>query len=214
MVSFSISGLSAQRSFRRSRSCSVAVLIIALAIALSACSPQAPQRPSQRSGQSVEPDSATLAIVELHRRLADAAEVELNNYIRNHPGQWFAQDDGSWYSPNPSGVAALAGLTAANVSLAQAVAERRSSPQDGLSGAAGPLSLRLITRDLDGKLLSDVQGEYELGKCQLPSSVEKRLSAQRSSHFKVLAPWYVAYGSKGNEAVPGYQNVTIEVYIL
>ena len=196
MVSFSISGLSAQRSFRRSRSCSVAVLIIALAIALSACSPQAPQRPSQRSGQQPEPDSATLAMVELHQRLADAADAELNNYIRNHPGQWFAQEDGSWYSPSPSGD---------NQSNSAAVAQR--------SGLI--FHLRLVTRDLDGNLLSDVQGEYELGKCQLPSSVESTLHSTLSTlNYIVLAPWYVAYGSQGNEFIDGYQNVTIEVYIL
>ena len=163
---------------------------IALAIALSACAPQAPQRPSQRSGQQPEPDSLTLAMVELHRRLADAADVELNNYIRNHPGQWFAQDDGSWVM----GVEPLSTI---------------HHPQNTL------YSLRLVTRDLDGNLLSDVQGEYELGKCQLPSSVESTLHSTLSTlNYIVLAPWYVAYGSQGNEFIDGYQNVTIEVYIL
>ena len=180
---------------------------IVLVLALTACAPQAPQRPSQRSGQQPEPDSMTLAMVELHQRLADAADVELNNYIRNHPGQWFAQEDGSWYSPSPSGDSR---------SYSAAVAQR--------SGLI--FHLRLVTRDLEGNLLSDVQGEYELGKCQLPSSVESTLNSQllneaaslhstlSTLNYIVLAPWYVAYGSQGNEFINGYQNVIIEVYIL
>ncbi len=174
---------------------------LVIAVALTACVPQAPQRPSQRSGQQPEPDSATLAMVELHQRLADAADVELNNYIRNHPGQWFAQDDGSWVM---------------GVEL---------QPDTKLQTRNTIYSLRLVTRDLDGNLLSDVQGEYELGKCQLPSSVESTLNSKHQTsdtkhqtlstlNYIILAPWYVAYGSQGNEFINGYQNVTIEVYIL
>lgn len=163
--------------------------VIALVLALVACAPQSPQCPSQRSGQQTEPDSMTLAMVELHQRLADAADIELNRYIQDHPGRWFEQKDGSW---------------AIGIELIDA--------KHQTSGTI--YSLHLITRDLQGNLLSDVQGEYELGKCQLPSSVENCLSAQCSGHFKVLAPWYVAYGSKGNDFIPGYQNVIIEVYIL
>ena len=181
---------------------------IALILAMTACAPQAPQRPSQRSGQTPKPDSMTLAMVELHQRLVDAADVELTNYIRNHPDQWISQNDGSWYSLNLIAQRSYSpqdGLSA----------EDGSGPTGGLSGAAGLLSLRLITRDLDGKLLSDVEGEYELGKCQLPEAVENVITTQLSTfNFKIAAPWYVAYGSKGNDAVPQYQNVIIEVYIL
>ncbi len=167
---------------------------IALILAFAGCTPQAPQRPSQRSGQTSPSDSITLAMVELHQRLADAADIELNRYIKEHPGQWFSQDDGSWWMRQRGGEA---------------------DRQKG--GEAERLQIRLITRDLEGKLLSDVEGEYELGKCQLPEAVESVITLNfklSTFNFKVLAPWYVAYGSQGNDAIPGYQNVIIEVYIL
>ena len=181
---------------------------IALIIAFAGCAPQAPQRPSQRSGQTPKPDSMTLAMVELHQRLVDAADVELINYIRNHPDQWISQNDGSWYSPNLSAEGAPTNTN--NSKLSNQTATLHST-----LSTLNSISLRLITRDLDGKLLSDVEGEYELGKCQLPEAVENVITTQLSTfNFKIAAPWYVAYGSKGNDAVPQYQNVIIEVYIL
>ncbi len=165
---------------------------IALILAFAGCTPQAPQRPSQRSGQTSPSDSITLAMVELHQRLADAADIELNRYIKEHPGQWFSQDDGSWWM------------------RLQVTGDRQQVTGD-------KLQIRLITRDLEGKLLSDVEGEYELGKCQLPEAVESVITLNfklSTFNFKVLAPWYVAYGSQGNDAIPGYQNVIIEVYLL
>ena len=178
MLSFSVSGLSARS----------AVFIIALI--MTACT-IAPQRPSQRSGQSAEPDSAMLAMVEMNQQLAEAADRELLSYMRNHPGRWFEQEDGSWCEPD-------------TIPLNYAYSPTR------------PIRLHLITRDLNGNLLSDVQGEYQLGKCQLPQAVENYITIhypQSTIHFKVLAPYYVAYGSRGMETIPPYTNVMIEVKV-
>lgn len=178
MLSFSVNGLSV-----------IAVFVIALA--MSACSSQAPQHPSQRSGQSAEPDSATLAMVEMNQQLAAAADRELMSYMRNHPGRWFEQEDGSWCEPD-------------TIPLNYAYSPTR------------PIHLHLITRDLNDQLLSDVQGEYQLGKCQLPQAVENYITIhypQSTIHFKALAPYYVAYGSQGTENIPPYTNVVIEVKV-
>ncbi len=163
---------------------------IALLVAMTACS-IAPQRPSQRSGQATEPDSVTLAMVELNQQLAEAADRELINYIRNHAGRWFEQEDGSWCEPD-------------TIPLNYAYSPER------------PIALHLITRDLNDKMLSDVQGHYQLGKCQLPMAVENfiTLNYQRSTiNFKVLAPYYAAYGSQGTEQIPPFTNVLIEVKV-
>ena len=169
---------------------STPLLLSTLILALSACT-ISPQRPSQRSGQTAEPDSATLAMVELHQQLADAADRELSAYRREHPGRWFEQGDGSWCQPD-------------------------TIPLNYAYSPSRPIAMRIITRDIKGKMLSDVQGYFEIGKCQLPPAVENFITTnfpQSTVNFIMLAPYYVAYGSQGTDAVPPLTNVIMEIDI-
>lgn len=68
----------------------------------------------------------------------------------------------------------------------------------------------MVVKDLQGNLLLDEQKEYRLGHCDLPEAVEHNLAAQRS----ILAPYYVAFGSQGTDAIPPYTNVIIEIELL
>ena len=58
--------------------CRSIIVLIASVLLVAGCGRQAPQRPSQRLGQSTEPDSAQLALMELNHRLAEAADEELH----------------------------------------------------------------------------------------------------------------------------------------
>lgn len=73
----------------------------------------------------------------------------------------------------------------------------------------------MVVKDLQGNLLLDEQKEYRLGHCELPEAVENTLNYQLSTiNFKVLAPYYVAFGSQGTDAIPPYTNVIIEIELL
>ena len=73
-------------------------------------------------------------------------------------------------------------------------------------------SVRLRTRRLNGKLISDTEGTYTIRKYELPIAVEEALDEMHAGETRiVLAPWYTAYGIHGNELVAGYENVIFEV---
>ena len=52
-------------------------IVVSCAVLLTACTGQAPQRPSQRKGAAPEADSALIALMELNRRMTEAADEQL-----------------------------------------------------------------------------------------------------------------------------------------
>ena len=184
------SGHTAIAVLQRSGLTAIAVFVIALA--LTACT-IAPQRPSQRSDETPVPDSALMMQVEAHRMLAQAADAQLVEYIRLHPGHWFAQEDGSWVlDPNPD-----------------------PFPHRAREIGEQSVALHMVVKDLQGNLLLDEQKEYRLGHCELPEAVENTLHSTLSTlNLIILAPYYVAFGSQGTDAIPPYTNVIIEIELL
>ena len=171
--------------------CRSIIVLIAAVLLVAGCGRQAPQRPSQRLGQSPQPDSAQLALMELNHRLAEAADEELHAlavaqeepYALYEGNVWaWVMDRGDTDSP--------------------AIREKETC------------SLHMRIYSLDGTLLSDTQGTYTIGQRQLPQAVEANITEwHHRTRVRMFAPWYAAYGLRGNEAVPPYENVIIELTI-
>jgi hypothetical protein len=91
----------------------------------------------------------------------------------------------------------------------------------GLKAADNPLqegenvTLHLCLFLLDSTLVRDVRASFVVGKEQLPEAVnDALLQMERGSAASVIAPWYLAYGTTGNDNIPPYTNLRFEIETL
>lgn len=163
--------------------------ILIIAALLSACGHQAPQRPSQRRGETPKADSASIALMELNYQLAVAADKQLAQLAQAQNEPYALYEAGTWMRIIDRGE------------------DTEISPLFGESW-----TVHMRTYDLDGKLLLDSEGYYQLGKQELPLAVEMNIGELHSGgKARLLAPWYAAYGLQGTTHVPPYTNVIIEI---
>ena len=158
-------------------------------VVLSGCAGQAPQRPSQRMGEAPQPDSTTLAVMNLNQQLAISADKLLAQYVQSLDEQYALYDAGTWIHVIDRG------------------------EEDGLMPKYGEeWTIAMRTYNLEGKLLVDSEKFYVIGKQELPLAIEVNIREfHRGAQVRMIAPWYAAYGLKGTEEVPPYENVIIEI---
>ena len=163
------------------------------------CHRTAPQSPSHRSSEAPKADGEVMALMELNRRMvgvADKTLTELADSLHRADGIEFAQMMcGGWKSKRSP--------------------EAREKWLYADNPKAGELwTVRLRTQRLDGSLVTDTEGTYKVHKYELPIAVEEAIEDMYSGEqCIVLAPWYCAYGIRGNEYVAGYENVIFEVIL-
>lgn len=168
--------------------------VIVWALVLTACGGhQSPQRPSRWLGRSPEPDSAQLQLMELNQHMAAEADAELLRYVEAQPETYALYHGGVW------------------VHILEAGDDERKPYQ---LGQDCPLRMRVYTLGKTQRLLSDQQGTYRLSGDQLPVAVmEVVRELPPGTSARLVAPWYAAYGITGNQHVPPYQNVIIDLTI-
>ncbi len=166
-----------------------AVLVCSLLVA---CGKTAPQRPSQRSGEKPAEDSTVIALMELNRRLAEAADREVLTFVEQQDGTYaILEYANAWYC----------------------ILDR------GDTDGAAPKndedwSLHIRTHDLDGRLLLDEHRTYRFSRSELPIAVDvMQPELRHGERLRMVAPWYSAYGMHGNDAVPPYTSVVLDVAI-
>jgi len=138
-----------------------------------------------------------MALMEVNRRMVARADQVLTRYadsLYRADGVEFAQMNcGGWKSRRSA--------------EAQEIGRYAPNPQ-----IREKWTVRLVTRRLDGSLITDTEGTYSVRKYELPIAVEEAIEDMYSGEKAiVLAPWYCAYGLRGNEYVAGYENVIFEV---
>lgn len=164
-----------------------------LMLALAACSGPNPQRPSTRLGKgaTVEVDSAQLALLEYNARMVEAADKELMTLAQTREGEYAIYDNGTWMRIDAPGDV-------------DAELIRR--------GDRRTLTMRVY--DLNGKLLLDSQREYTIGQMEMPTGIDMNVRhLHPGARVRMLMPWYAAYGMQGNEYVPPYTNIMIDLEI-
>lgn len=174
---------------RRSR-----IGIICIALVLMSCGGPNPQRPSARLGKgaSVEVDSTQLALLELNMRMAEAADKELMQLAQAREGEYAVYDANTWMRIDDPGDI-------------EAETVRR--------GEHKTVAMQVYT--MQDQLLLDSRREYILGQLELPIGVDMNLlHLHPGAKVRMLTPWYSAFGMQGNEFVPPYTNVIIDVEIL
>jgi len=76
------------------------------------------------------------------------------------------------------------------------------------------VSLEAQFYSLDSTLLTTHQAETQVGKVdEIQAIVYVLAKMQRGMHVSMLVPWYMAFGSAGNQDVRPYENIRVELTI-
>lgn len=171
------------------RPLSLHITFLLALVALTACRPTAPQRPSYRSGQGAatnQVDSALLGMLELNERMREEADHQLAQIAT---AGMVREDGGFW----------VQGL---------------HDIDEGLTDGT-QITLHTMVYDLDSTLLRDDQRTMKVGSENLiPAVAEVLPMAHIGDTLTLLVPWYVGYGISGTNGIPGYTNLRIEMNIL
>ena len=160
-----------------------------ITLCLVACTHQAPQTPSQRKGRAPQVDSAQLALLQLNQQLAEAADRELTALAQQQDSAFALYDAGTWMHISCLGD------------------ETSQTPQ-----ANEEWTIRMRIYDLKMHLLEDSEASYRIGKKELPQAVEENIGdLHHGAQARLLAPWYTAFGLRGSEHIPPYENVIIDL---
>ena len=156
---------------------------------LAGCTHQAPQRPSRRMSQTPVADSATLALMELNQRLAQAADEQVARVAQSQEETYALYEANAWMHIFDHG-----------------------DETRGLPSKNEPLTVHLRVMNMDKQLLMDAEGTYVLGKRELPEAVEQNIGElHHGGKARLFVPWYSAYGLQGTAAIPPYENVIIDI---
>lgn len=160
-----------------------------MVLLLVGCGHKAPQIPSQRKGQAPQADSAQLAMMELNRQMAQAADEQLAALVLAQEEAYALYDGNAWCTLLEKGDTDSPG------------------PQEGEQWL-----IRLRTYNLRGELLLDSESTCRIGKQELPPAVEYNIGEwHRGCSVRMYVPWYSAYGMSGTAQIPPYENVIIEL---
>ena len=159
----------------------ISLLLLAL-LGLSCCGRVKPQGAANRS----ETDSTALALMKLNFRMALDADQLLIDSVRASGQPYVLDHHNVWYC--------------------------RLVPTEGKQVAEDMhVEYSAVVRDLEtGALLEDITEETQVGKRVTLRAIDVVLPLMREGEtFRLLVPFYNAYGRDGSETVPPLTNVTI-----
>ena len=157
---------------------------------IAGCTNTAPQRPSQRKGETPKADSTALALMELNQQMAQAADEQLHRLAQNQNEPYALYERGVWAY----------------------VMDKGDTEQPVLSGEECRLHMTVFS--LSGKQYMDSDLTVRVGKYELPAAVDENiLEWHHGAQVRMFVPWYAAYGMKGTDYIPPYENVIIELKI-
>ena len=139
--------------------------------------------------ETPQADSAQLALMELNRQLAAAADRQLAQIAQAQDVPYALYEGNVWMAVLDRGD------------------EEKGSPQPSEEWVVG-----MQIYDLSEHLLVDTEGVYRIGKCELPQGVDANIGElYRGGKARMYVPWYAAYGLTGTAEIPPYENVIIDV---
>jgi hypothetical protein len=166
------------------------IAIIGLTLLLAGCTHTAPQRPSQRKGASPQADTTALAMMELNQQLAQAADEQLLRLAQAQPEPYALYERGVWAYVEEQG------------------------DTERLVRNGEECTVRMTVYSLSGDRYTDSEITACVGKYELPAALDDNMPEwHHGARVRMFAPWYAAYGIKGEGAIPPYENVIIELEI-
>lgn len=161
-------------------------IIVFLAGCLVACGNQTgPQRPTYHSGDTTQRvDSALLIMMQLNEKMSEEADRQL----LKHADGYALWENGCW---------------------TKGWKEPATPLQEGEK-----VQLHMLVYSLDSTLLEDITQTITIGRNDNMEMLDEFLpQLERGSQLSVLVPWYMGYGTTGNEHVAPYINLRVELNI-
>ncbi len=151
------------------------------------CQRTKPQAPANRHKLV---DSTEMAQVLMTQRLVEEANIQVAQYANTSDAAHVFTEQGYWY-------------------------RIVTHTQNDIVRKEQRVIVRMVVHDLKGKLLFDNEQLVMVGKHDIPASVDLFLQQMRiGERASLLLPWYAAYGALGNDLVPAYANIRMEIEII
>lgn len=153
---------------------------------LAACTPQQPQRPTFHGrGYEVKTDSALLQAMELNQHLAEQADRDLTRFA----AEGYAQVELGYWAKTLRVV-------------------------DQPLQADERVKVQMQVFLLSGQQVEQRDEWMTVGQIECMQAVADALEQmERGEHVSLMVPWYLAYGATGNEQVPPYTNLRVELTV-
>lgn len=153
--------------------------------------PTAPQAPAHRSGMIEQPDSTAIQTMAYNTLLAEKASEATKKYVQQDSFHSYEALDGtSWICIN-----LIAGDTIV--------------PRDN-----EVWHINALINDLSGKALLEIDDQFTIGQNELPTAIDMAIRRMHNGEEAiVVAPWYLAFGASGNDAIGPYTNVVMYINI-
>ena len=163
----------------------IIVASVAMSLLICSCQRTKPQQPSNRTEQT---DTVSMAMMRLNQQLATAADHTVTEYVKRSPEHYALHEFGFWYR-----------------------LLRKNEQADNYI-LHEPIRLHIEVYSLDGDKLADIIEDTKVGaSADMLCQREALRTMRRGEKIEIIAPWYTAYGARGNDAIEPYTNVRITI---
>lgn len=154
-------------------------------LCLVGCGKQQPQNPTYHSGHTpTREDSALIQLMEINTRMVEEADRQICQYAEGYT----RRDIGAWTKGLPW--------------------------NDRTLSEESRVRLNLRVYQLDSTLLEDITETVTVGQISRMEALADVVPEMNiGDTIEMLVPWYVGYGSTGNEHVAPYTNLRLKLSI-
>lgn len=139
----------------------------------------------QTPANAPEIDTVAQNLLYTNQMLVQQANLELSQYVKNSGLEYALHDKGFWYR--------------------RLVRTDEEQLQPEMTA-----DIHYTVSLIDSTLCMDISCQIRVGKKEVPPAIDHSLQfMHRGEKYEILAPWYCAYGQKGENNVPAYTNVRI-----
>lgn len=157
-------------------------LILIAGIMMSCGGSTPPQQPSHRSGEADNVDSSLIMLMNLNSHMMEEADRQLLLYSKG----FALRESGCW--------------------------TRGLKVNDAPFATDERVTLHLSIYSLDGTLLEDITETVKVGQIDRMEALSEIVpELTDGDSITLLVPWYLGYGTTGNEHVAPYTNLQIEL---
>ena len=140
-------------------------------------------------GQAPQADSTQLALLALNQQLTQTADETVYRLAQAQEEPYALYENGTWVYLMDVGDAT-----------------------HGVPAEGEECTVHMRIYSLEGRLYSDIEQTAHAGKYELPGAVDANIFEwNHGTKARLIAPWYAAYGIKGTDEIPPYENVIIEI---
>ena len=160
------------------------LIISLLTIVLMVACTQQPQEVRKLS-EKQEVDSALMEQLAFSMRMADMADRECSQWVRQDSNTYAMDEFGFWYC------------------------KTKKTLNDRLENTNKSL-IHIKIYELNGKQLLDTKDYYSIGEGDFPLVVNRCLRQMAyGEEMQIVTPWYIAYGAEGTTQIKPYSNLLI-----